>query len=399
MASAEHTADEAGGEAIFSSDGLPSLSAPIPPPLPPIGADLSNDDAVVEESSDPMVAFETFVAKKNDDRRGGWGVLSSSSESRGEDDRFLTVDDPRRRLLRLKAEMDELEAELATRASSATNEMGDNTDDDEFQILSRELKTRLESMGLGGDSSYSIAAMLRGRQADLSELISHNLEKFATKSTDDTEKILHKEEKAGEKGKIVYELYRSSGETLTASHREASWEERLRYLETAVGVGGGDDNRSLLERVEEALRLANEVDAKEVEKVAAKAKVIRSDLEAAARAKAKLSSSSSNNNNAALTAQDALVITSLHNQLVELEGISSHLPALTARLSELATLHSSAAEFGIRLDAAEETLNRSEAMLSNLEEALSRMERGWKENMERVERNVKVLDDIAAGKN
>lgn len=275
MASAEHTADEAGGEAIFSSDGLPSLSAPIPPPLPPIGADLSNDDAVVEESSDPMVAFETFVAKKNDDRRGGWGVLSSSSESRGYDDRFLTVDDPRRRLLRLKAEMDELEAELATRASSATNEMGDNTDDDEFQILSRELKTRLESMGVGGDSAYSIAAMLRGRQADLSELISRNLEKFATKSTDDTGKILHKEEEAGEKGKIVYELYRLSGETLTASHREASLEERLRYLEMAVGVGGGDDNRSLLERVEEALRLAKEVDAKEVEKVAAKAKVIR----------------------------------------------------------------------------------------------------------------------------
>jgi hypothetical protein len=121
----------------------------------------------------------------------------------------------------------------------------------------------------------------------------------------------------------------------------------------------------------------------------------RSDLEAAARAKAKLPSSS---NNAALTAQDAQTITSLHNQLVELDGISSHLPALTTRLAELATLHSSAAEFGIRLDAAEETLNRSEAMLSNLEEALGRMERGWKENMERVERNVKVLDDIAAGK-
>lgn len=121
--------------------------------------------------------------------------------------------------------------------------------------------------------------------------------------------------------------------------------------------------------------------------------LIRSDLEAAARAKTKLSSK-----DASLTKEDSQTITSLHNQLVELEGISAYLPALTSRLTELSNLHTNAAEFGVRLDAAEETLTRTELLLSNLEEALSKMEGGWKDNMKAVERNVKRLDELVAGK-
>jgi chromosome segregation ATPase len=120
---------------------------------------------------------------------------------------------------------------------------------------------------------------------------------------------------------------------------------------------------------------------------------VSSDLEAAARAKTKLSS-----NNASQAKEDSQTITSLHNQLVELEGISAYLPALTSRLSDLSNLHSNAAEFGSRLDAAEETLTRSEALLANVEEALTKLERGWKENMEAVERNVKKLDELVARK-
>ena len=122
--------------------------------------------------------------------------------------------------------------------------------------------------------------------------------------------------------------------------------------------------------------------------------ISRLDLEAAARAKSKLSS----NNNASLAKEDAQTITSLHNQLVELEGISAYLPALTSRLTELSNLHSNAAEFGSRMDAAEETLTRSEALLASVEEALGKMEGGWKENMEAVERSVKKLDELVAGK-
>ena len=50
------------------------------------------------------------------------------------------------------------------------------------------------------------------------------------------------------------------------------------------------------------------------------------------------------------------------------------------------------------MDAAEETLTRSEALLASVEEALGKMEGGWKENMEAVERSVKKLDELVAGK-
>ncbi len=121
---------------------------------------------------------------------------------------------------------------------------------------------------------------------------------------------------------------------------------------------------------------------------------ISSDLEAAARAKAKLASNSSNPTS--LSVQDAKTITALHNQLVELEGMSSYLPALTFRLTELSNLHSNAADFGVRLDAAEAAVCRSEALLKNVEDALNKMDAGWKDNMETVEKNVKKLDEMRA---
>lgn len=52
---------------------------------------------------------------------------------------------------------------------------------------------------------------------------------------------------------------------------------------------------------------------------------IRSDLEAAARARTKLASSSSSSSR--VNDEDARTLTALHNHLVELEGISTYLPA------------------------------------------------------------------------
>jgi len=306
----------------------------------------------------------------------GWGVLSKTNEQQ-QTEQIIDVDDPRRRLFRLKAEIEELETEMEKQAADRQEAV-----DTELRHLSSELKGRLETMGINDDAS--IAIMLRGRQEDLSRVISRDMEKFASK-----EKVNETITEEGEKGKIVYELYQSGTAT---SSKETLLEERLRHLE--ISVGSGEGGASLFERVEEAMKLAKEVDAKEIDKVAAKAKVIRLDLEAAARAKSKLSS----NNNASLAKEDAQTITSLHNQLVELEGISAYLPALTSRLTELSNLHSNAAEFGSRMDAAEETLTRSEALLASVEEALGKMEGGWKENMEAVERSVKKLDELVAGK-
>eukprot|EP00585_Thalassiosira_rotula_P006096 CAMPEP_0196140734 /NCGR_PEP_ID=MMETSP0910-20130528/7537_1 /TAXON_ID=49265 /ORGANISM="Thalassiosira rotula, Strain GSO102" /LENGTH=409 /DNA_ID=CAMNT_0041401639 /DNA_START=16 /DNA_END=1245 /DNA_ORIENTATION=- len=405
MATAMDSADEAGGEAVFTSDGLPSLTTPLPPPpLPSIGgassssvgadagdaAEKENADAVIEDESDPRVAFESFG-----DAGTGWMGLSnnvsaataaaSSSSSTG------AWEDPRRRLFRLKSEIDALEATLA----KETQKEGGS--DDGTHAMALELKSRLNKMGMA--DSGSLATMLRGRQEDLSRVIARDLEKFGNGDDNDLSKAMNSLSLSGETkeedGKIIYELYRSDASATTIP-RQAMLEERLRKLELAMGSSSdNNEGKSVLERIEEAERLAKEVDAKQVEKLAAKAKVVRADLEAAARAKAKLASSKSNNNNNN-NKEDAKLIAALHSQMVELEGVSAHLPALAVRLVELSNLHTNAAEFASRLDAAEAAVGRSEGVLTSVEEALGKMEGGWKDNLEGVERNLKRLDELLA---
>ena len=85
-------------------------------------------------------------------------------------------------------------------------------------------------------------------------------------------------------------------------------------------------------------------------------------------------------------------VSKLHARMLKLNGVSAHLPALASRLLELSTLHSNAAEFEMRLGAAETTLSRSESTVASVERALARMNEGWKENVKVVERNVDRLD-------
>eukprot|EP00571_Detonula_confervacea_P014813 CAMPEP_0172300964 /NCGR_PEP_ID=MMETSP1058-20130122/2961_1 /TAXON_ID=83371 /ORGANISM="Detonula confervacea, Strain CCMP 353" /LENGTH=432 /DNA_ID=CAMNT_0013010935 /DNA_START=76 /DNA_END=1374 /DNA_ORIENTATION=+ len=424
-----HSADQAGGESVFTSDGLPSLVAPLPPPpLPSIGGrrggiaalgatiaavgddngnDITTDhdgDAVIEEESDPRMAFEAFS------EAGGWTGLSAdnaaaASSSAG---KVSAWEDPRRRLFQLKSEIDQLEATLANE-----KQHGDGDDVDNLQAMTLELKSRIGAMGMADSSS--LATMLRGRQEDLSSVIVRDLERFGqdnnTTLSNDMENLTLKGESKegsddnirGDNGKIVYELYRQSALSKSSActiPREAMLEERLRKLELAMGTTNTNTtngtDKSIMERIQEAERLTKEVDAKQIEKLAAKAKVVRADLEAAARAKAKLSSKSSSSNNNAQQKEDAQMISSLHSQLIELEGVSAHLPALTVRLLELSNLHTNAAEFASRLDAAEAAVGRSEGMLSSVEEAMHNMEGGWKENMDMVERNVERLDELSS---
>ena len=210
-------------------------------------------------------------------------------------------------------------------------------------------------------------------------------------------------------GKIVYELYSSASGQQKQSPRVSTLEERLLKLETHLGsnttITTGDkaisSTTALLQRLDNIECLAKDMDAKEVDKLAAKAKVIRSDLEAAARARTKLASSSSSSSR--VNDEDARTLTALHNHgqehnhLVELEGMSTYLPALTVRLAELSNLHSNAANFGERLDVCEEAVNRSEKLLDTVDASLKKMEKGWKINMEVAESNVKRLDELLNG--
>jgi len=413
----EHTADEAGGEAVFAYDGLPSLA--LPPP--PIGGNTStsntNDDevgeAVIIEEQKFRTAFETF----NESNTGWMGLCHPTKNHVIEVPGGGSVvggtnvgwEDPRRKLYQLKVDIDNLERQFDNEAQLQHGSGGEGPEEEEIKAATFELKSRLTSLGLS--DSTSLSNLLNGRQSDLSSVISNDVAKFNNEGIDaGMENLsLMGERKEGDTcsegvggGKIVYELYRDAKSKSTNVPREAMLEERLRKLELAMGSttstsDGG--NKSIMERIEAAERLTSEVDTKQMDKLASKAKVIRADLEAAARAKNKLSSkSSSNSTKDSQLKEDANVISALHTQLQELEGLSQHLPSLTHRLVELQTLHLNASNFSSRLDSAEDAVSRCEGMLSNVECSLSNMENGWNNNMELIEKNVDRLDKLLAEK-
>ena len=421
----EHTADEAGGEAVFAYDGLPSLS--LPPP--PIGnttntSTTTNDDdevgeAVIIEEQKFRTAFETF----NESNTGWMGLCHPTKNhvievpggggSGSVGGTNVGWEDPRRKLYQLKVDIDNLERQFDNEAQlQYGNGGGEGPEEEELKAATIELKSRLTSLGLS--DSTSLSNLLNGRQSDLSSVISNDVAKFNSgdggiDADMDNLSLKGGERKEGDTGdesgvgggKIVYELYRDA-KSKSNVPREAMLEERLRKLELAMGSistsstsDGG--NKSIMERIEAAERLTSEVDIKQIDKLASKAKVIRADLEAAARAKNKLSSKSSSNKDSQQK-EDANVISALHTQLQELEGLSQHLPSLTNRLLELQTLHLNASNFSSRLDSAEESVSRCEGMLSNVESSLSNMENGWKSNMELIEKNVDRLDKLLTEK-
>lgn len=377
----DHSADEAGGEAIFSYDGLPSLAAPLPPPSAGGPSAVDNNeigDALISTNNTFRTAFDSF----NNAGTGWMGIshptknnatnISGSGGGGG-------WEDPRRKLYQLNSEIEQLETTFANEQQQQDKTVSDDIYNEEIQTEMEELKSRIVAMGLADDAS--LANMLRVRQEDLSRVIkdgslSEGMDNLSLKGKADD----------------------ASKSTIVNSRKEAMLEERLRKLELVMGnsnnTSTNNGDKSIMERIQTAENLLNEVSPTQIDKLAAKAKVIRADLEAAARAKTKLASKSSSAAAGQQNKEDAAIIAALHTQLLELQGLSSHLPALTLRLAELSNLHSNAADFSSRLTAAEVAVGRSEGMLHNVNEALSSMETGWKDNMDRVEGNVKRLDEL-----
>ena len=290
-------ADAAGGEAIYSSDGLP----PLPAPAPPVASSGATDDADNVLDSDhvsPAAAFEVFGGKAYLRPGGGGGgrsvatgnlVAGSSSGTRT----GLPVEPPLVRLARLSAELSELERDLETTTTSSAAAAG-AVSSEELTQLARELSSRLEVLS----NQHGIVA---GTGSGNSRTLSDNLtrlvrEELAKASSSDAASAAAASESGG--GGIVYELYASSatghvGPTSAASAAsEASIAERLGRIERAVGStssasaivstsaasGGESDSgsgRSVLERLEGAERMAGRVDAKALDAAAARAKVIR----------------------------------------------------------------------------------------------------------------------------
>ena len=113
-----------------------------------------------------------------------------------------------------------------------------------------------------------------------------------------------------------------------------------------------------------------------------------SDLEAAAKARSKLTTSSSSADNKA--------ISELHAQLIQLEGVSEHLPALTQRLQQLAHLHVSAASFSSRLTQSEDCLANLQGTLASLTTSVAKIEQGMVDNILTMDANLKKLEERLA---
>lgn len=136
----------------------------------------------------------------------------------------------------------------------------------------------------------------------------------------------------------------------------------------------------------------------------------RADLEAAAKARSKIS-------NAGQSASDAQKISKIYTQLTDLDGFLAGTSAANAersegsasgtftssnnndvlstivnRLAACAELHSSSSEFGNDLKALEEMLTDTQVLLSGLETTVATLETGMEENMKVIASNIENLD-------
>ena len=347
----EHAADEAAGEVIYSSDGLPPFT--IPKARNSVGekADDGGMTILDTEGGNATQSFEVFSGKV-------YPVKSSS----GPTGLSAKAETPTERLARLQQEVAELEQDLSTGAASEETPAV-------MELLS-DLKSRLQVQAGVASSAKN--------QAEMTLSIQQNLKQWEAQKEKSAAPAGGKDE-AG----LVYELYGGVG--VPSASAAPSVEERLLQVESLVGTSSGKE--SLLKRLEEMETFMKSLDAKGLEQASAKAKVIRSDLEAASKARNKLASA------ATFRKEDAKTISSLYDQMTQLEGLSDHLPALVARLQQLATLHAQSSTFSVRLTQSEKEVVQLQALVKELEGAVTKVEAGMVENVKVIEKNMQQLDE------
>ena len=258
-------ADAAGGEAIYSSDGLPPLPAPIPPIKSRQDVPAPDDDgnAILDsESMSPTDAFEVFGGRAylrpaGGNRRSGSAAAATAAgnlvagSAAGGAAAGLAVEPPLVRLARLSAELTELERDLATSATggAGAGSPAAGVSNEELAKLARELSSRLEVMSNQHGIAPGAGGSGRALSDNLTRLVREELTKMeqtASATSSDTASASVSGGSGG--GGIVYELYASPstghvGPTSAATAAsEASSEERLGRIESAVGstaVGTG----------------------------------------------------------------------------------------------------------------------------------------------------------------
>lgn len=361
-----------GGEVIYGDDGLAPVAVTKPPLVVQQAAGDSSSEAVLSsEQISPQAAFEIFQGK----------VYSASIDGNGPKGNGKSSLPPLERLARLQQEVAELETELRTTAADSGREF-----DETIVQMATDLKNRLVSV-----SSNHVT-----EQDELTRMISKQLKDVkANKSASNDQSASSSKAETG----LVYELYGN------ATNPTTTLEERLLNLERLLGNPQNQNHsatsqstssqassslssahyKSLLHRLDDMEALVASVDSASLEKTSTKAKVIRADLEAASKARNKLT--------ATYKKEDSKMIQQLYQQMIDLEGLGSYLPSLVERLQQLSSLHQQASTFGTRLQEMERGATQVEVSVGQLEDGVAALQTTIAENITVMENNMKKLDE------
>ena len=381
MAEEDHAADRAAGEVVYSSEGLPPVITPIPrvTKSPEERGDMNVLDAGGNGNNPSTAdqAFEVFSGKIYPVLSGG-GAAAAAGVGRSFSETTT------QRLARLQREVAELEQDLTSDWTTKAVEVGGGDGGHAAGIMDMvsALKMRIEAQ-------VGVAASAKN-QEEMTRSIQHHLQEWETKKTSSAAGATASETGSSSEAAVVYELYGGVGVSNAATSSAPSWEERMLQVESIVGAGGSSaskNNQSLLSRLEEMEGFLKQLDPKALEQASARAKVIRSDLEAASKARNKLASA------ATFRKEDAKTISTLHDQMTQLEGLSGHLPALVARLQQLASLHAQSSSFSVRLAQNEKQVVQLQTLLKQLEGSVTKVEAGMVENVIIIDKNMQQLDE------
>jgi Dynamitin len=336
--SLKHDADLAGGgkEVVYSYDG-----SDIPPMSFPVGT--KNEDLDESVLMPPEQAFQIFANK----------LYASNPYSKKVEESLMPhlTESPLVRMSRLKRELEELEIDCSNRDESSI--VQDQLRKLREQLQSLSTSQTQKNLGLSTSIQASVSGLIDEYSADAP---SQNALSSAT-----------------EKDSI------------------SSLEERLSRIENVFcsdsSLSGSRVNLS--SRIDVLEDQLSKLDDKKLDLLQKRSKVIRQDLEAAVKARNKLSS----NNSSLLSTDDSKTVAALYDDLQRLQGMSQHLPILMTRLQALAHLHADAATKTARFKTVEQVTSNLSKQVQSIEIALTSLDTSMKQNATLIHDNVKSLEE------
>ena len=335
----KHDADHAGGgkEIVYSSEGAD---------LPPITFPVNAKHVEIDESEliPPEEAFQIFANKLFAvNPHGGKKSLNDVADSQ-------LNESPLIRMTRLKNEIEALEKDCASQ---------------DFGLLQDQLVKMKEQLHLVSSSQLQ-------KQTNLTSSIYASVN-----ALNDTSSVSMKPATA-------------------MPFNDGQIHNRINRLEIMLGgkLGASGDQESLMTRVQALETLLSKLDDKKLDLLQKRTKVIRQDLEAAAKARNKLSSSSGGGTS---SSEDSKTIATLYDGLQSLNGMAEHIPILSSRLQALALQHADTATRTIRFKAIEQVASDLSKQVQSIETSLSSLDESIKANATLMQANVQELEERTKG--